>query len=63
MKNQRLVDALELDADILEHFVEKISEDKLHRKRGDGIWTVYEHLHHITLVQPVMFKRIRMFKN
>jgi uncharacterized damage-inducible protein DinB len=63
MKNEKLIDALEMNSDILEQFVRQISEEKLHRKRGEGIWTVHEHLHHLALVQPVMFKRIRMFKN
>ena len=63
MKNERLIDALEMFPDILEQFVLQVSEERLHRKRGEGIWTVHEHLHHLALVQPVMFKRIRMFKN
>jgi uncharacterized damage-inducible protein DinB len=63
MKNEKLIDALEMVPDILEQFVREIAEDKLHRKRGEGVWTVHEHLNHLALVQPVMFKRIRMFKN
>jgi uncharacterized damage-inducible protein DinB len=63
MKNEKLIDALEMIPDILEQFVLQMTEERLHRKRGEGIWTVHEHLHHLALVQPVMFKRIRMFKN
>lgn len=63
MKNQELIDALGLNAVILENFVRQIPEAKLHLKRGEGFWTVYEHVHHLALVQPVMYKRIRMFKN
>jgi hypothetical protein len=63
MKNQELIDALELNAAILERFMQTIPEDRMQRKRGEGIWTVHDHLHHLALVQPVMYKRIRMFKN
>jgi uncharacterized damage-inducible protein DinB len=63
MNGIKLIDALELNSDILEQFVQQMSEERLHRKRGEGVWTVYEHLHHLALVQPVMFKRIRMFRN
>jgi uncharacterized damage-inducible protein DinB len=63
MKNEKLIDALERVPDILEQFILQMSEERLNRKRGEGIWTVHEHLHHLALVQPVMFKRIRMFKN
>ena len=62
MQNE-LVNALELSATVLERFVHQIPEFKLHRKRGEGMWTVHHHLHHLVLVQPVMFKRLRMFKN
>ena len=63
MHPAELIDSLEMSASVLERFVRQIPEDKMDRKRGDGIWTVYEHLHHLTLVQPVMYKRFRMFKN
>jgi uncharacterized damage-inducible protein DinB len=63
MHDKKLIDSLESNSDILERFIQQISEDSLHRKRGEGIWTVHEHLHHLALVQPVMFKRIRLFKN
>jgi hypothetical protein len=63
MKNENLIVALEMVPDILEQFVRQMTEERLNRKRGEGIWTVHEHLHHLALVQPVMFKRIRMFKN
>jgi len=63
MNSQNLIEALEMNSDVLERFILQIDENRLHRRRGEGIWTVYEHLHHLALVQPVMFKRIRMFKN
>jgi len=63
MNGKDLMDALEMNSDILERFIRQIDEDRLSRRRGEGIWTVHEHLHHLALVQPVMYKRIRMFKN
>ncbi|MBN1893333.1 DinB family protein [bacterium] len=57
------IDALRLNAVILENFIKTIPEADLHVRRGEGFWTVYEHLHHLALVQPVMFKRLRSFKN
>jgi hypothetical protein len=62
MNPSELIDALAASADILEQFIGRIPEDRMERKRGDGIWTVQDHLHHLTLVQPVMYKRIRAFK-
>ncbi|MBN2201308.1 DinB family protein [bacterium] len=63
MHPAELIDSLEMSASVLERFVGRIPEDKLHRERGEGIWTVYEHLHHLVLVQPMLFKRLRSFKN
>jgi uncharacterized damage-inducible protein DinB len=63
MDYPKLIDALELSYDILERFAGQISGDRMHRKRGEGVWSVYDHLHHLVLVQPLMYKRIRMFKN
>jgi uncharacterized damage-inducible protein DinB len=62
MKNHELVDALELNSVILENFVRQIPEPDLHRNRGEGFWTVYQHVFHLALVQPAMYKRFRMFK-
>jgi hypothetical protein len=63
MHPAELIDSLEMSAAVLERFVRQIPEFKMDRKRGEGIWTVHEHLHHLTLVQPVMYKRFRLFKN
>ncbi len=63
MHPAELIDSLEMSAAVLERFVKQIPEFKMDRDRGEGVWTVREHLHHLALVQPVMFKRFRMFKN
>jgi len=57
-----MVDALEWNAVILENFIGQIPESRLHLKRGEGFWTVYQHVYHLALVQPVMFKRFRAFR-
>jgi hypothetical protein len=62
MKTPELVHALELNAVIFENFVKQIPESGLHRTRGEGFWTVYQHVFHLALVQPAMFKRFKMFK-
>jgi hypothetical protein len=62
MKNKELVDALELNAIILENFVRQIPESGLHRNRGEGFWTVYQHVFHVALIQPLMYKRFKLFK-
>jgi hypothetical protein len=62
MKTPELVDALELNASIFENFVNGIPEPDLHRNRGEGFWTVYQHIHHLALVQPLMYKRFRTFR-
>lgn len=63
MPSYELIESLGLNAGILEQFVGQIPESKMHLRRGEGFWTVYEHVHHLALVQPLMYKRIRMFKN
>jgi hypothetical protein len=63
MHPAELIDSLEMSAAVLERFVGRIPESDLDRKRGEGVWTVHEHLHHLALVQPVMYKRFRLFRN
>lgn len=50
-----------MNIDILKRFVLLIPENNLHVRRGEGFWTVYEHVHHLALVQPMLFRRIRQF--
>ncbi len=46
---------------ILSAFVADIPEDKLDRRRGDGFWTIAEHLSHLAQVQPMLLERIQRF--
>jgi hypothetical protein len=46
---------------LLIDLVASIPEDKRHRRRGDGFWTVAEHVEHLAQVQPMLGERIRRF--
>jgi uncharacterized damage-inducible protein DinB len=58
---QSLIEGLKLGPQILEDFVLGIPEDQLHRKRGEGFWSLYEHVEHLTLTQLVLYKRLERF--
>lgn len=58
---ENLIQILELNSAVLQRFISLIPEEKLHKRRGEGFWTVYEHVHHLALVQPMLFRRIRQF--
>ncbi|MCM0756203.1 DinB family protein [Desulfovibrio aminophilus] len=44
---------------ILAGFVREIPEDVLHRKRGEGFWSIAEHVVHLAAVQPMLAERLR----
>jgi Uncharacterized protein conserved in bacteria len=44
---------------ILAEFVREIPEDMLHRKRGEGFWSIAEHVIHLAAVQPMLAERLR----
>ncbi len=46
---------------ILSEFVKSIPEDKLNLRRGEGFWTIAEHVSHLAEVQPMLFDRFRRF--
>lgn len=43
---------------ILSNFVAGIPEDALHEKRGEGFWSITEHVAHLAEVQPMGLGRI-----
>ena len=57
----RIIDALGGTPLILERFVASIPDAALHRRRGEGFWTVAEHVAHLAEVQPMLAERIRRF--
>ena len=54
-----LMDGLRQAPAILSAFVADIPEDKLDRRRGDGFWTIAEHISHLAQVQPMLLERIQ----
>lgn len=60
---QDLLDGLRQTPRILSEFVKSIPEDKLDLRRGEGFWTIAEHISHLAQVQPMLLDRIQRFKN
>jgi uncharacterized damage-inducible protein DinB len=58
-----LLEALRRTPKILSQFVATIPESKLDVRRGDGFWTVAEHVSHLAQVQPMLLKRFERFTN
>ena len=56
-----LIEGLRRSAAILAGFVERIPENKLDLRRGDGFWTIAEHVSHLAQVQPMLLERIKRF--
>ncbi len=47
----------------LSAFAAAIPEEKMDLRRGDGFWTIAEHISHLAQVQPMLLERIRRFLN
>ena len=45
----------------LSAFVADIPEELRQRRRGQGFWTIAEHLDHLAQVQPMLLERLRRF--
>jgi len=58
-----LLEALRHTPKILSEFVQTIPEDKLDLRRGEGFWTVAEHVSHLAQVQPMLLERCERFMN
>jgi DinB superfamily len=46
---------------ILAAFVADIPEELRQRRRGQGFWTIAEHLDHLAQVQPMLLERLQRF--
>ena len=46
---------------ILSKFVATIPANKLDLRRGEGFWTIAEHVSHLAQVQPMLLKRFERF--
>ena len=56
-----LMQGLESSPRILAQFVNSIPAVKLHQRRGDGFWTVAQHVSHLAQVQPMLQERLLRF--
>ena len=56
-----LIRGLKTGPSILEDFFSGIPEADLHKHRGKGFWTLYEHVEHLALTQLMLFKRLQRF--
>jgi DinB superfamily len=56
-----LLDGLKRTPRILSRFVQTIPESRLDLRRGDGFWTVAEHVSHLVQVQPMLLQRMERF--
>ena len=56
-----LLESLRRSPSILSQFVRSIPEDRLDLRRGEGFWTIAEHVSHLAQVQPMLVKRIERF--
>jgi uncharacterized damage-inducible protein DinB len=58
---QDLIEGLRRSPDILFNFVRSIPEKKLDVRRGEGFWTIAEHISHLAQVQPMLLQRFERF--
>lgn len=56
-----LIEGLKGSPLILLAFVQSIPEEKRHRRRGKGFWTIAEHVSHLAQVQPMLLERLQRF--
>jgi len=60
---QDLLEGLRRTPKILSEFVKTIPEGKMDLRRGEGFWTVAEHVNHLAQVQPMLLDRFQRFIN
>lgn len=56
-----LFECLKRSPAILSHFVRTIPVEKLDLRRGEGFWTIAEHISHLAQVQPMLLQRMERF--
>lgn len=56
-----LLAGLRRTPEIFNAFVKTIPESKLNLQRGEGFWTIAEHVSHLAEVQPMLFGRFQRF--
>jgi uncharacterized damage-inducible protein DinB len=63
VSRSHLLEALKLNPVILKDFVAAIPEAALERRRGEGTWTIYEHLLHLVETQEVIQARLELIRD
>jgi uncharacterized damage-inducible protein DinB len=63
MGHEDLIEALRRMPGVLAEFLREVPEEELHRRRGAGFWTLYEHLEHLVTVQDVLFRRLELIRD
>ena len=56
-----LIKGLEITGPILADFVGSIPADKMNLRRGEGFWTIAEHISHLAQVQAMLLERLQRF--
>lgn len=56
-----LLKGLERTGRILSEFVQSIPAEKMNLRRGEGFWTIAEHVSHLAQVQPMLLERLQRF--
>lgn len=55
------MDGLRRSGRILSEFVKTIPAAKMNFRRGDGFWTIAEHVSHLAQVQTMLLERLQRF--
>jgi len=63
VNHEDLIEALKRMPGVLAEFLRDVPEEELHRRRGRGFWTVYEHLEHLVTVQDVLYRRLVLIRD
>ncbi len=61
MVRTELIQSLENNIRILSDFTKSIPIDRLHLTRGEGFWSIYQHIRHLADVQKVIHLRLEQF--
>ena len=60
---QDIIEGLRRSPGVLSGLVQGIPEGKLEVRRGEGFWTITEHVSHLAHVQPMLLERFQRFLN
>ncbi len=61
MKNGELIEALEDNIEILFAFVGSMGNERIHERRKDKYWSVYQHIRHLSTSQAMLYGRLEQF--